>query len=307
MDGGSQSSKVLVPDAEKYVLVEGGSYMRGSPNTDFVAANEQPQHEVTVSSFYIGKYEVTQKEWKDIMGLTVEEQHAISGQPVTNFRGSGDDLPINFVSWKDAVEFCNRLSKKEGLTPAYTVTVGGDWLVPTWDVKWNRSANGWRLPTEAEWEYACRAGTTTRYNTGNTEKVLADAAWYGKNSSILVDSALKQMLHPVGTKEPNAWGIYDMHGNVWELCYDRYVANYDNYATSPSPVSNPIGADVGATENRVIRGGAFNNTVNIFEADEETLKVDMGTTAPVDFFYSARRTQNEPSSRGQNNGFRIVR
>jgi formylglycine-generating enzyme required for sulfatase activity len=202
------------------------------------------------------------------------------------------------------VEFCNRLSKKEGLTPAYTVTVGGDWLVPTWDVEWNRSANGWRLPTEAEWEYACRAGTTTRYNTGDTENDLAAAAWYAKNSAIQVDDTDKQMLHPVGTKTPNEWDIYDMHGNVWEWCYDRYVANYDDYAAN-APVKDPIGADTG--ESRVIRGGAFNNTVNIFEDDGKTLKTNMGGTSPSDFFYSARRTQFEPSSRGQNNGFRIVR
>ncbi|MDR2398544.1 MAG: formylglycine-generating enzyme family protein [Spirochaetaceae bacterium] len=302
---GSGSASYSEPDPAQYVLVEGGSYLRGSPDVDFVAVNEQPQHEVRVSSFYIGKYEVTQKEWKDIMGLTVEEQHTISGQAAANFRGSGDDLPINFVNWKDAVEFCNRLSKKEGLTPAYTVTTGGDWLVPTWDVEWNRSAEGWRLPTEAEWEYACRAGTTTRYNTGDTENDLAAAAWYAKNSTIKVEGADKQMLHPVGTKKPNAWGIYDMHGNVWEWCYDRYVPNYADYAAN-APVEDPIGADKEENENRVIRGGAFNNTVNIFEADGETLKTSL-TSAASDFFYCARRTGFEPSTRGQNNGFRIVR
>ncbi|MDR2536019.1 MAG: SUMF1/EgtB/PvdO family nonheme iron enzyme [Treponema sp.] len=269
------------PLESKFKLITGGTFLRGSPDDDLnTAANEHPQHQVRVSSFYISRYEVTQKEWKDVMGLTVQEQHVLSGQSQANFRGSGDTLPINFVSWYDAVEFCNRLSLQEGLTPAYTITTGGPWNAPTVDVAWNYGANGYRLPTEAEWEYACRAGTTTRYNTGETEAALAAAAWYGPNSTI----EGKQMLHPVGTKTPNALGLYDMHGNVWEYCWDLYVADYSEYAAN-LPQTDPKGGTTG--ENRVIRGGAFNNAAS--------------------FQYSARRSQFESDNRGQNCGFRLVR
>jgi formylglycine-generating enzyme required for sulfatase activity len=282
------------PDPERYALVTGGTYWRGSPDVDYTAINEYPLHKVTVSSFYIGKYEVTQKEWKEVMNLTVEEQHVLSKQAAGNFRGSGDDLPINFVCWYDAVEFCNRLSKQDGLTPAYTVIQGGTWFEPTIEVEWNREANGWRLPTEAEWEYACRAGTTTRYNTGAFEEDLARAAWYYKNSQIEVDGVSKPMLHAVGTKEPNAWGIYDMHGNVYELCWDVYVENYDRYADGTLSATDPAGPDETSVK-RTIRGGSIMNTITLTES------------SAVDFFYCARRSQTNVDTRGQNFGLRIVR
>jgi formylglycine-generating enzyme required for sulfatase activity len=178
---------------------------------------DEVQHSVTVSSFYLGRYEVTQKEWREVMG---------------NNPGyfKGDDLPVENVSWYEAVEYCNKRSQKEGLTPAYTIKGT--------NVTWNKKANGYRLPTEAEWEYACRAGTTTPFNTGSS---VDSAGWYGNNSD--------GKTHPVGEKQPNAWGLYDMHGNVWEWCWDWY----GDYAGGAQ--TDPSGAGTGSY--RVVRGGSW--------------------------------------------------
>ena len=129
---------------ENFVLIKGGSFIMGSPAAEDWRSNDESQHSVTLASFYMAKYEVTQKEWREI-----------TGKNPSNF--TGDKLPVESVTWLEAVEFCNTLSKKNGRTPAYTVTDGGR------SVSWNRSANGFRLPTEAEWEYAARAGTRTPF------------------------------------------------------------------------------------------------------------------------------------------------
>ncbi|GBU28681.1 hypothetical protein R84B8_02241 [Treponema sp. R8-4-B8] len=128
------------------VFIQGGTFTMGSPTNEPGRSSYEVQHQVTVSSFYMGKYEVTQKEYKEIMGTNP-----------SNFKG--DNLPVEQVSWYDAIEYCNKRSQKEGLTPAYTRN--------GYNVTWNKNANGYRLPTEAEWEYACRAGTTTPFSTGN--------------------------------------------------------------------------------------------------------------------------------------------
>ncbi len=139
------------------------------------------------------------------------------------------------ISWDDVVSFCNKLSKLEGLQPAYTLSGGS--------VTYNRGANGYRMPTEAEWEYAARAGTDLLYAGSNT---IGDVAWYSGNSS--------STTHPVASKGANAWGLYDMSGNVWEWVHDWYDSAY--YSSSPG--SDPTGPTSGA--DRVGRGGGWDVT-----------------------------------------------
>jgi formylglycine-generating enzyme required for sulfatase activity len=145
---------------------------------------------------------------------------------------------VEQVTWYDAIESCNKLSTQEGLTPVYTITgpITSATVTPNW------SANGYRLPTEAQWEYACRAGTATAYNTGAT--ISDSTGWYSSNSG--------DRTHSVGEKPANAYGLYDMHGNVLEWCWDYWSGTYD------SGVQNdPTGAVYGASQ--VLRGGAWNS------------------------------------------------
>ena len=139
------------------ILINGGTFEMGSPETEMQREEDETQHEVTVSDFYIGRYEVTQSEYEEVIG-----------ENPSNFKG--ENLPVENVSWYDAIEYCNKLSKKEGLTLVYTID--GE------NVSWDRSANGYRLPTEAEWEYAARAGTTTPFNT-ETSISDEEANYYG--------------------------------------------------------------------------------------------------------------------------------
>jgi formylglycine-generating enzyme required for sulfatase activity len=164
-----------------------------SVSADFVCIASGTQHKVTISkSFYISKYEVTQKEWMEVMGSNP-----------SNFKG--DKLPVEQVSWFDAVQYCNARSTKEGFSPAYTINRE--------NITWNQDADGYRLPTEAEWEYACRAGTTTLFNTGNGITI--------KQANYLF-TGIDQTLE-VGTFPANNWGLHDMHGNVSEWCWDQYA------------------------------------------------------------------------------------
>jgi formylglycine-generating enzyme required for sulfatase activity len=230
------------------VRIQGGAFMMGSPASEAGRWDDEgPQHRVTVGSFYMGKYEVTQKEWVEVMGTNPS-------------RFKGDNLPVDSVSWYMVIEYCNKRSIKEGLTPAYTVSGT--------TVTWNRNANGYRLPTEAEWEYACRAGTTTPYSSGSS----VDAAgWSSGNSG--------GTTHPVGTKQANPWGLYDMHGNVWEWCWDWY----GDYGTAAQ--TDPTGAASGTY--RVFRGGCW---------------VD-----DAQYLRSAYRYSDSPSIRSSYLDFRLVR
>jgi formylglycine-generating enzyme required for sulfatase activity len=213
----------------EFVLIPPGSFMMGSVNG---AADERPVHQVTISQpFYIGKYEVTQAQWQSVMGKNP-----------SNFKDCGGNCPVEQMSWDDAQSFINKLNEGHD----------GFW---------------YRLPTEAEWEYACRAGTT-----GDDAGNLDDMAWYADNSG--------KRTHPVGQKQANAFGLYDMHGNVWEWCRDWYDANY--YVSSPA--TDPQGP--GSGHHRVLRGGSWSNN-----------------------FYTSRsaiRGDSSPAVRDDYAGFRVV-
>jgi formylglycine-generating enzyme required for sulfatase activity len=197
-------------------------------------ANERPVHKVKISRpFYMGKYVVTKAQYENTMA-----------QNPSKFMD--EKLPAEIVAFVDAEEFCTKASKLTG-KPI-------------------------RLPTEAEWEYACRAGTKTKYNTGDNEAALGRAGWFKRNS--------ERTAHPVGQKEPNAFGLYDMHGNVWQWCQDWFGEDY----YSKSPAENPQGPAQGAL--RMLRGGSRN-------------------TAASDC-RSAFRLGVTPLSRTDNIGFRIV-
>jgi formylglycine-generating enzyme required for sulfatase activity len=255
------------------VLVEGGTFPMGSPSAEADRDDDETRHQVTVGSFYIGKYEVTQGEYASVMG----------NNP-SNFKG--DNLPVENVNWYDAVEFCNRLSLREGLMPAYRITKDrsdpdnkstDDYI--RWQVTWNRNAEGYRLPTEAEWEYACRAGTATPFNTGSS--ISADIANYDGNYPYNNGSkgTYREKTLAAGSLPPNPWGLYEMHGNVWEWCWDWY----GDYAVGAQ--TDPGGAVTGAA--RVRRGGSWDNLAGSLR--------------------SAYRGSSTPSSRSTYLGFRLVR
>jgi len=216
------------------VRIYSGTFTMGS--SDYKDWGAQPPHQVTISKgFYMGKYEVTQEQYKTVMGVNPSYFY--------DDPASGESRrPVEEVTWYDAVEFCNKLSAAEGLTSAYMITqrtpeIG--YPITSAIVTINWSASGYRLPTEAEWEYACRAGTTTAYNTG--KEINENASWYAANSG--------SFTHVVGLKTPNAWGLHDMHGNVREWCWDRY-GSYSSAAQT-----DPTGSEYNI--NRMIRGGGW--------------------------------------------------
>ena len=222
----------------KFVKIAAGPFMMGSPESDKDAeGDEKPQHRVNLTKdFYMGQYPVTQAAWQAVMG----------GNP-SHFKGA--NRPVECVSWVDAQEFIRKLNQKEG-TDAY------------------------RLPTEAEWEYACRAGRTTRYTFGDNPDELKNYAWYGGSDN---------GTHPVGKKNANAWGLYDMHGNVWEWVEDGYEKDY--YQRSPS--SNPCNLAQNSKTFRVLRGGSW-------------------LYAPQ-YLRAANRDYGNPSTRYSSVGFRLAK
>lgn len=237
--GGAFSFFVLNGDPDTYtnsigmefVKIPAGEFMMGSNYGN----DEDPVHKVTIEEpYYLGKFEVTQEQWREVMG----------NNP-SSFEG--DSHPVESVSWDDVQEFIEKLNEKEG-------------------------TNKYRLPSEAEWEYACRAGTTTRYYFGDDESKLGDYAWYSSNSD---------ETHPVGEKKPNSWGLYDMHGNVWEWCQDSYHSNYHG-----APSDGGVW-ESGGSSDRVKRGGGWiNSAMNC---------------------RSANRRGDDPGSRDSSIGFRVLR
>jgi formylglycine-generating enzyme required for sulfatase activity len=269
-----------------FALIPPGRFLMGSPEDEQpYRYDDEAQHEVEIAkAFYLGVYPVTQAQWQAVMGSNPS-------------RFKGDSLPVETVSWHDCQAFCNCLSAKTGRVVRQPP----------------QKKYTFRLPFESEWEYACRAGTTTAYYSGNGEAVLGLAGWYYGNSG--------GKTHPVGKLAANAWGLYDMHGNVWEWCADWYGGNYEGggeASASPPfpglgsraprrrlgqqrqelPRGRPQQARAGRPEpaprvsggpvmyRRVLRGGSCYNYAALCR--------------------SAFRGYDDPGSRGSNCGFRVV-
>lgn len=260
------------------VLIQSGTFQMGSEKG---YSDNKPVHEVTITkSFYMGKYEVTQAEYEKYCSYG-------SSSPSSSY-GDGDNYPAYYVSWYDALIYCNKRSMAEGLTPCYSISGSTDpekWgTVPTSsDNTWNAvvcdwNANGYRLPTEAEWEYAARAGDNTvaslTYSGTSDVNKLGEYAWYKSNSN--------GTTHEVGTKKANGFGLYDMSGNLWEWCWNWFTNSYD---AETEGGSNPTGASAGSF--RVYRGGSWNN--------------DSGSYAV------SYRDRSYPNDRYGSLGFRVVR
>ncbi len=215
------------------VAIPGGKFMMGTEDSEIERLckkydsewyrKEKPQHEVTVQPFFMGKFQITQAQWKAIAFLPKIERDL---EPNSS-RFKGDNYPVETVSWEDAVEFCQRLSKQKG--------------------------KEYRLPTEAEWEYACRAETITPFHFGET--ITTDLANYNGNNTYASgpEGEYRQQTTTVGSFPPNAFGLYDLHGNVWEWCEDNWHKNYEGAPTDGSAWLS------GQSNRKVVRGGSWNN------------------------------------------------
>jgi len=218
----------------EFVLIRPGSFLMGDADG---LEDERPVHKVTISQpFYLGKYAVTQQQWE-----------AVTGSNPSDFKGPQN--PVESVDWVDCQAFLQKLNEKFGAT----------------GVKF-------ALPTEAQWEYACRAGGNGKFSFGDAEGQLAEYAWFRDNS--------KGTTHPVGEKKPNAWGLYDMHGNVCQLCADWHANDY----YGQSPAADPAGVLTGY--HHVMRGGCFDDTAEHCRA--------------------AYRNKNDPADRNHDLGLRVM-
>jgi formylglycine-generating enzyme required for sulfatase activity len=246
----------------KFKLIPAGEFLMGSPESESAAESAadrdgKPQHKVRITKpFYLGVYEVTLAEYEKVMG----KNPSGFGEKYAN-RMPGKDMslyPVEAVSWDEAVEFCKKLSAQEG--------------------------KNYRLPSEAEWEYACRAGTTTKWYCGDNVDELVRFAWYReisvlKTHPVGAKEPTAWGSHPVGTREANDWGLFDMHGNVWEWCHDSYGHDYySDEATDPTGL--PEGSD------RVYRGSSWVNVAT--------------------FCRSSLRNWHDPKHRFRNLGFRVA-
>jgi len=239
---GSDDLNTIESISDNMVTIYDATFLMGCSDEDTnCASDEYPQHDVTISLFEISRYEVTQGQWEEVMGSLPPdiESHSL---------GYGDNYPVYYVSWNDVQEFIEELNYQTGLN--------------------------YRLPTEAEWEYAARAETETTWYCGDDEICLNDIAWYDEEFGT-------GKTRPVGQKDSNDWGLYDMSGNVWEWVQDWYSDSY--YGVSPS--DDPIGPASGSR--RVIRGGGWK-----------------GSSI---FCRSSRRISSPPCGSGYGKGFRLVR
>ncbi len=250
----------------KLVLIPQGTFTMGSPLEQQGAGIDELPREVTISQdYYLGAFEVTQAQFEQVMGnnpSAFQGEKAVQRIPANKDPQTGRTVeeekviaietgnhPVERISWDDAVEFCQRLSELPEEKAARRV---------------------YRLPTEAEWEYACRAGNEDSYGFGNDVELLTDYGWYDGNSG--------GRPQPVGLKKPNAWGLYDMHGNVWEWCSD-WLGEYPQGA-----VTDPRGPQEGS--NRVYRGGSYRGWAENCRA--------------------ANRSANDPANRNSSSGFRVA-
>lgn len=233
------------------IYVAGGNFIMGDTFGDG-NFNEKPAHNVSLNSFYISKYEITQRNWLETMGNNPSKFW-------------NEENPVESISWNDAIEFCNQRSFLEGLQQCYKYEEG--------KIVCDFNANGYRLPTEAEWEFAARGGLLSGNTKYSGSSNISDVAWYYNNSG--------NNPHPVGLKIPNELGIHDMSGNVWEFCWDYYDENY--YSHSPS--TNPAGPSSGTSH--ILRGGSWTD----------------------DAFFNRVYYRNyyEVFARGSNVGLRVVR
>ena len=266
---------------EGFVYIPAGSFMMGvNLRTPGARDKESPAHKVTLTrSFYMCDHEVTQKEYKELLG-------SFPSYFLDQY-GKGDDYPMRSITWYVAIAYCNKRSAREGLTPCYRVRGVSDWAnirfsdIPTkqnkdWDnVSCNWDADGYRLPTEAEWEYAARAGSSSvdelTYVGSESAGQFKDYGWYTSNSN--------ETSHPVKLKKPNAWGLYDMGGNVFEMVWDWVDLYSDSSQTDP--------AGSGPQPKRGSRGGDF-----YFGIEKCTVSYRGGT---------------EPTKASANQGFRVCR
>jgi formylglycine-generating enzyme required for sulfatase activity len=212
---------VTTQSGVEMVLLPGGSFAMGSRHGQ---EQEKPAHRVSIDSFLMDRHEVTQAEY--------EKLGKIEAFPnPSHFQGA--DLPVEQVTWPQAARYCNARSRLEHLEPCYNEDTG----------ECDFQASGYRLPTEAEWEYACRAATDSDYSFGGETRSLGDFAWFADNSA--------KKTHPVGRKKPNPWGLFDMHGNVAEWCQDMYDKDYYQKSEPKNPRGPAGGKQV------VLRGGSW--------------------------------------------------